>query len=652
MSGREKRRSWIRVLDAALSSVLVGLLAAGPALAQQPPQRLLPPAPPAGVAPKLTVLVVPLDAAAQAQVPRLMYQAEQDVAGAGRFSFVPLADALDAQGAREREAKAGEAAAAFKEGQKAYDELDTQKALQQFDKAAQTYEASDLSRHFADMSRARVMKIASYVANGDTKAFLRELKEVLARNPRAEFSSNYFPADELAVVEKTRKAILNEANKTLQVKTGEVSGRVFVDGQLQGFSPVTLSGLTASEHFVTVIAPGYAQAQGKARGEASLTLQPLPAAQRLSALEKRLADDPDGMARDAALRELGTLTETQQVVALMVRATPGAAGTPDAIAVRVDVADGHNLAYATAPLPLAGEATDTGIRSLLASVLQTDAPRVEGKPVHVPTLQTGSGSKTAGYALLATGAALVAGGVYFGLQASSKSDQFKKTPQTDINLSETLRSDGKRFALIADVGVIAGLISGGVGSWLAFAGGGGGGGQAEARPSSPVQPPAPKPAPTPAPKSTPSREVTPAPAPSREPAPAPRPAEKPVTAPAPAPAPAPQGKPAANTRAEEERRAREEAAKREQEERLKREEAAKREQEERLKREEAAKREQEERLKRDQAGKREQEERLKREEAAKREEEAKRKAEEQKKREEEDKKKKKPSLDEDDLRNY
>jgi hypothetical protein len=594
------RRSWNHALEAALSGLLAGLLAAGPVLAQQPAPQLQPRALSSVAAPKLTVVVVPLDPPAAAQAPRLMYQAEQAVVGAGRFELVRLADALDAQGAREREAKAREAAAAFQGGLKAYDELDTQKALAQFDKAAQLYESSDLSRHFEDMSRARVMKIASYVANGDKKAFARELKEVLARNPRAEFSPNYFPADELAAVERTRRGILAEASKTLQVKTGEVIAQVYVDGQFRGPSPQTLLDLTPSEHFVTAIAPGHAPAQGKFRGEADLTLPPVPSAPRLKAWMDRITESPVGADRDAALRELGAIAGTQQVLALVVRGAPGA-GPQDAIAVRLDVSDGHNLGYATAPVPFAGEAMEAGIQPLLAAVLKADTPRKGGPTTHYPGGKAGLRRQTAGYVLLGTGAALVAGGVYFGLQASSKAEEFERTPQPDARTSDKLRSDGKTFALLADIGVIVGLVSAGTGTWLAFAEGDGGG-KAEARPGrSEAQPP-------------PGRETAP-----------------------PGTAPGTQGKPSAKTRAEEERRAREEARRKEQERRTLEEfQRIKREEDERLKREE----EEEKR-------KREEQERRAREEEAK----LKREEEEQRKREEEEKKKR-PPLDEGDLRYY
>ncbi len=233
------------MLDAAVSGLLVGLLAAGPAVAQQPPLSLVPRVLPGAAGPKLTVVVVPLDAAAQSQVPRLLAQAEQAVASTGRFELVRLVDALDAQGARAREQKAQEADAAFQEGQKAYDELDTQKALERFDTAAKTYEDSDLTRHFADMSRSRVMKIASLRGQRRREGGRAARSRTCWRATRGPSSlPTTSRRSELALVEKTRKAVIAEADKALEVSTGKVSAQIFLDGQLQGISPLKLSGLS------------------------------------------------------------------------------------------------------------------------------------------------------------------------------------------------------------------------------------------------------------------------------------------------------------------------------------------------------------------------------------------------------------------------
>ncbi|MGE6760729.1 PEGA domain-containing protein [Corallococcus interemptor] len=628
------RRPFNRALHATLSGWLVGMLAMGPAFAQQQhvPLRLMPRTLPAAAGPRVAVVAIPVDASLEGEAQALAHWAEQAVARSGRMELVRLTDALDAQGAAARQAKAVEGNAAFKDGAKAYDELDTVKALQSFDKAVKAYEQADLSRAFPLLSRARVMKAATQVANGENKAAELEMRGVLAVDPRATFNPNFFPPEEVAFVEKERKAQLDGAQATLNVRTQPAGAQVFVDGTYRGVSPLSLTGLTRADHYVTLVAPGYAVTEGRAReGDASFTLSKLPVQPRYAAIVERIAKNPDDEERDQALQELGVLAGVPQVLALLVRGGPGNAPLT-VTGLRMDVADGHNQAYALGQVPR-GEAMATGSEALLTGLVAQDAARVDGKPVKHFAGGGGVSRQTAGYVLLATGVALLAGGIYFGLEASSKSDAFKTAPQGSTR-AEDLKSTGKTYALVADIGVLAGLVSAGAGSYLAFYKKKGGGSSSSAPASAPVERAAPvretkpmdqalpMPPPPPATKTEPAPKAnaTSTPAPKEEPAPVNNP-PPPVFEPPPQPPPSqPAKKMTRKEREAEARRQREEAA------RLKREE-------EQRKKEEEAQRKQEEEAKR------------------KADEEAKRKAEEEARRKREEEKKR-PKLDEDDLRNY
>ncbi|AKQ64253.1 TolA protein [Myxococcus hansupus] len=618
------RPSKVRAAHAALSGWLVGLLAVGPAAAQTPVStRLVPRALSAATAeapadaPAVTVVAIALDAAARADAVRLVREAEQAVANSGRLKLVRLADALDVEGQRERQARESEAAEAAKAGQRAYDELDTEKALVHFDKALRAYEGADLSQRFTELSRARVMKAASQVANGENTAAQLEIRTALALNPEARFSPNFFPPEEMTFVEKERKAVLSGNKSTLRVSTEPVPAQVYVDGQFRGISPVEVADLTAADHYVTVVAPGYALNQRRERaGEASLTLAPVAALPGLQTLTDQVARKPDGSERDKALRELGSLADVPQVLALLVRGGAGA-GPLEVTGLRLDVLDGHNQAYAIGTVPR-GDALADGSQALLTQLVSTDTPRQAGKPVTHFSGGVSSSRRTAGYVLMATGVALLAGGVYFGMEASSKSDEFKRTAQNSRR-AQDLKSTGKTYAVVADVGVLLGLASAGVGSYFAFAGGGGGG---SSKSSARASRPAPAPAPTPPATETKAREPLPMPPPPEQTAPAAR--QPAPAAPQPAPA-APQPAPASSKKDKE-------AAKRAQEE-----EARQREEELRKRREEVERQ------------RKESEERRKQEEAAAKREQEERRREEERRRQEE---KKRPSLDEDDLRNY
>ncbi|WP_338864225.1 PEGA domain-containing protein [Myxococcus stipitatus] len=641
-------------MHAALSGWLVGMLAVGPAAAQTSlPLRLTPRAVPTASPTSVTVVAIPLDAASRTEAARLAYWAEQSVARSGRLELVRLAEALDAKGKAAREAKAAEGAEAMKEGQRAYDDLDTQKALQQFEAAARAFEASDMSRNFGELSRARVMKAASQVANGENAAAQLEIRAVLAVDPRAQFSPNFFPPDEVAFVDKERKAALAGSSGALTVHTEPVPAQVYVDGHFKGVSPVELKGLTAADHFVTVVAPGYGMEQSRAReGDTSLTLPPTESQRGLQSISERVARKSEELERDVALRELGALAGVSQVLALLVRGGTGTAPL-QVTGLRLEVSDGHNLAYSVGAVP-SGEAMATGSEAFLSSLVGNDTARLAGnKPVTHFVTEGGPGRKTMGYVMMATGVALLAGGIYFGMEASSKEDDFRRAPQTSPRAKD-FRDTGKTYALVADIGLLTGLVSAGLGSYFAFSGGGGGGGskstpapapaptpkrsratppaKAESQKESLAMPPPPKgtkpmndslpmPPPPPASKSTPAA-ATPAPVPaskSTPPAATPAPKAAPATAP---PASEPAAVPAKGV---DTRRSREDdAAQREEELRKRREEV------------ERQRRELDERRKKEEA---EAESKRQRDDESKR------------KREEEDKKKR-PSIDEDDLRNY
>ena len=105
------RRPFNRALHATLSGWLVGMLAMGPAAAQQQqhvPLRLMPRTLPAATGPRVAVVAIALDPSLEGEALKLAHWAEQAVARSGRLELVRLTDALDAQGATARAAKAVE----------------------------------------------------------------------------------------------------------------------------------------------------------------------------------------------------------------------------------------------------------------------------------------------------------------------------------------------------------------------------------------------------------------------------------------------------------------------------------------------------------------------------------------------------------------
>jgi hypothetical protein len=227
----------------AIAGLLAGVLAMGNASAQVP-LRLTPSVALNAGKPKLAVLVVGLDQAAFAQTARLAYFAEQSAVRSDRFDVVKLTEALDPENAGARASRKDEAEETMKLGQKSYDDLDTQKALQHYEKAVKLYEQTDLTKNFPGLVQAWLMKVASMIANGENKAAEAELDRIIPLDPRATLSPNYFTPDSIAYAEKVKKNANTNANNTLEVKTAPVNAQIYVDGRFQGIAPLKLSGLT------------------------------------------------------------------------------------------------------------------------------------------------------------------------------------------------------------------------------------------------------------------------------------------------------------------------------------------------------------------------------------------------------------------------
>src|SRR5690349_11122826 len=81
-------------------------------------------------APRVTPIAVPLDTPSFLLAPQVQAQAEQVLMLQDKFEGYFLVDAVDPQAAKERRRKRQEAEAVMAAGQKAYDELDTQKSMQ------------------------------------------------------------------------------------------------------------------------------------------------------------------------------------------------------------------------------------------------------------------------------------------------------------------------------------------------------------------------------------------------------------------------------------------------------------------------------------------------------------------------------------------
>ena len=431
---------------------------------------------PAG-APTLAPVVVGADAAGKAASAQLQSAAAAAIARS-RFNPADVVYALDPDRAAARSRSRNDAEVALADAEKAYNDLDTQRAAKLVDAAAKGFLQADLSQAWAGYVRARVVKVACLAANGQAKPARAELERLLAVAPDADLPTAQFAPDLLALARRARGAATH-ADAKLEVKSSPDGAEVWVDGKRRGVTPLTVRGLGPGEHQLTLRLPGYAVSQQAASGSASVTLEPAARQSSWTALE-RAASDRGGLIKAAGA--VAASAGATQV--LLVTASRG--DRPDSLSlefVRADAGGGLIRATARGTVPVEGLGAAASI--LLDRALGPDqAPQLVPSEKLAPGTTSGPPAAVAaavkppgepfvwtqthtGVSLMAGGAVLAGTGGFFGYQAMVKRDQLRATPQTDP-ASPQLIARGQTYAVLADVLFASALAAGAAGGYFAF----------------------------------------------------------------------------------------------------------------------------------------------------------------------------------------
>lgn len=449
----------------ALIAALVAGLSSAPVAARPLllPQQLVT----AASGPRLVLVVVPLDGPSRSTQGLLELVGEESARAAGRFEVVSAADAFDPKIASERLTKAETARAKMVEGQKALDDLDTAKGVTDFGEAVRMLKETDTSRAFDDLVKAWVMKAASHAMGGEVPPAKQEIERIVAVQPRAEFNSQFFPPELLKFAEQQRK-LANAAKGELTLRTEPPGANVWLNGKHVGRSPLSVKGLLGTRHQIVAALGGNTLTLAELPpGDAMLELKPAELAPTLTKTVDIITKAPKTAARDQALVALGKKLQVDQVLAVMVKKST-AGEQFELTALRLEVRDGHNAAYATATQPLA-EPTDA-LKTFFDQLVAADTPRQGKTPVtHFEGDAGGgggSGKKIVGIALLGVAAGLVAAGIGTGVVGQQRYEQFRATPQVQTGISQGYANEARALGGVSLGSFIGAGVSAGVGTFL------------------------------------------------------------------------------------------------------------------------------------------------------------------------------------------
>jgi hypothetical protein len=418
--------------------------------------------------PTLTVLVVSTQPSLEGAAARVRRLAISAATGSRGFEVIDAVDALDPDGARERKARAAEGLAAIRAAQRAYNELDTVKALAEANRALEVLSGAGAAARIEDVTDAWLLKIASLTANGNQKAAHAETDRLLTVNAAAQFSPDLFSPERIAYAEKARRKA-RAGTARLDIRTRPSGAEVYVDGTFRGISPITVERIASGEHVIVATVPGYATAQERSwPGAVDLELRETERGRLLRTANDGLLQATDVAGREAAARSYAKSIGASEVLLILLGTNAGM-DEVQLTGVRLDSSNGRRNAQreeTISRLELAERATPF-IESLLT---------VDGlSSAAIAEVAAGSGAQTAwsgrrvaGWALLGAGAAVIIAGAVFGLQANRQSYVFHQLEQTNVSEARKVETRGRTFALIADLSFLLGGLAGGAGGYLSF----------------------------------------------------------------------------------------------------------------------------------------------------------------------------------------
>lgn len=236
----------MRALPALLCAVATVALAAPP-----PTER------------RIAALVIPMDKGAESQVLRLEgfinealheYQGFVVKSSDDLFGVVPDDDAA----ASLKRAQTGftESKADFDNRQYEPAERKLRATLKEFDKAVAALKGC------GNLCEAWAMYGAVLQARGDVEEAKLAILNLIALAPTFELDKKRFPQDFLSLKAQVAMSRNAQLRGNIVVKTKPAGARVFLNGEFQGFSPLTLQTLPIGKTMVRVEKPGFRVAGG------------------------------------------------------------------------------------------------------------------------------------------------------------------------------------------------------------------------------------------------------------------------------------------------------------------------------------------------------------------------------------------------------
>lgn len=209
---------------------------------------------------RIAALVVPMDKSAEQTVLRIETYANEALGEYEGFS-VKTSDELFAVSADDEAAAALKRAdGLFVEGRTAFDGRNWDESSKKLRAALKEYDkAVAAMKGCGNLCETIAMYATVLQAKGDSEEAKLVLLDLLSLAPTAELDRKRYPQTFLSLKAQVATSRNAQLRGNINVKSRPSGARVYLDGDLMGYTPMTLQTLAIGKHLVRVERPGFRQ---------------------------------------------------------------------------------------------------------------------------------------------------------------------------------------------------------------------------------------------------------------------------------------------------------------------------------------------------------------------------------------------------------
>lgn len=209
---------------------------------------------------KVAALILPMDKSAEGLLLKVEAFANEALNEYDGFKVRTSDELFGIAVDEEAAASLKRAEQGFKESKTSFDERNYEDAERKLRATIKEYsKAVAAMKNCGNLCEAVAMYAASLQARGDVEEAKIAILDLLALAPTYELDRKRYPQNFLALKAQVATSRNAQLRGGITVKTKPGGARVFLDGELQGYAPVTVQTLPIGKHLLRIERPGFKQ---------------------------------------------------------------------------------------------------------------------------------------------------------------------------------------------------------------------------------------------------------------------------------------------------------------------------------------------------------------------------------------------------------